>query len=89
MHIKRPDKTLWRAPIIPLFVHDKDGKQLIINALIDSGADNTVIPKTLAELLGLKEDEELETGGIGGKVKVKKSRMSITFNGVRERYREL
>lgn len=86
VHIKRQDKTLWRAPIIPIFVHDKDGKLLIINALVDSGADNTVVPKALAELLGLKEEDQLETGGIGGKVTVKKSKMSITIKGIRESY---
>jgi len=55
-------------------------------ALIDSGADNTVVPKDLAELLGLKENVESETGGIGGKVKTKKSRLRFKIKNNRESY---
>lgn len=56
-------------------------------ALLDSGADNTVVPKELAELLDLKEEkEDTDTGGIGGKVKVRKSRLRFRIKGNRESY---
>ena len=87
VHIPRPDGTLRNAPYIPLIVRDETGKSIQVVALLDSGADNTVIPKDLAETLGLKESEfESETGGIGGKVKVKKTRFSFILKGSRENY---
>ncbi len=68
VHVPRPDGTLRRAPYIPIFSIDKAGKLIRIVALIDSGADFTVIPKDLAALLGLKEDQQdIDTGGLEGK----------------------
>jgi len=56
-------------------------------ALLDSGADTTVIPKDLAEILGIKEKPpDSETGGIGGKVKVNESRFRFKLQGNRESY---
>ena len=87
VHVPRQDGTLRRAPFIPIIVRNKFGKTMNVVALLDSGADNTVIPKDLADVLGLKEHNvEAETGGIGGKVKVKKSRFSFRIKGVRESY---
>ena len=86
VHVQRLDKTLWRAPFIPVHIHDANGRTIIVNALIDSGADTTVIPSDLAELLGLKQTEELETGGIGGKVKVKKTKLNFILKGEHERH---
>ena len=88
VHIPRPDGTLRAAPFIPLTLRDSSDKQLRVIALLDSGADETVIPKDLAEVLGLKEQgDETDTGGIGGKVKVKKTRLSLRIGvGQRECY---
>ncbi len=87
IHVQRPDGTLRQAPFIPVHVRNKFGRLMKVVALLDSGADNTVIPKDLAELLGLKESkEESDTGGIGGKVKVKKSRLRFRLKGDRENY---
>lgn len=86
-HVPRPDGTLRQAPFIPIFVTNKFGKAMEVIALLDSGADNTVVPKDLAELLGLKEEKaDTETGGIGGKVKVKKARLHFRIKGNRESY---
>ncbi len=38
-----------KAPFIPVHVSGKDGRVMIVRALIDSGADNIVLPKILAE----------------------------------------
>lgn len=85
VHVPRPDGTLRRAPYIPLKITNKFGKPMDVVALLDSGADTTVVPKDLAEVLGLKlEDLETETGGIGGKVRVKKSRLSFRISGGHE-----
>ncbi len=87
IHIPRPDGSLRKAPFIPIKVRDKSGKPLKIIALLDSGADDTVIPKDLANILGLKEQkEETETAGIGGKVKVKKTRFNFIVEGKKEKY---
>lgn len=84
--IPRPDGTLRHAPFIPLFVRTKSGKLIEVVALLDSGADNTVIPKDLAEILELKELEETDTAGIGGNVKVKKTKLNFMIIGTREKH---
>jgi len=86
VHVSRPDKTLWRAPFIPLEVHEVNGRRIIINALVDSGADTTVIPKDPAEVLNLKQTDALETGGIGAKVHVRKTKLTFTLKGGHETY---
>lgn len=86
VRVPRADGTLRRAPFVPVFLTCDDGKKILVHGLIDSGADNTVVPKKLANLLGLKERDELETGGVGGLVKVKNSKMNLTLVGKREKY---
>lgn len=86
-HVPRQDGTLRKAPFIPIQITNKFGRSMQVVALLDSGADTTVVPKDLAELLGLKEElTETETGGIGGKVSVKKSKLRFIVNGRRESY---
>ena len=87
VRVPRPDGTLRKAPFIPIHVTNKFGKPMKIVALLDSGADDAVIPKDLADILGLKEGKvDVETGGIGGKVKVKKTRLRFRIKGDRENY---
>ena len=87
VHIKRSDGTLRKAPFIPIIVRNKWGQLMRVVALLDSGADYTVVPKDLAELLGLTESEhQEETGGIGGKVSVKNSRLSFDIKKDREKH---
>ena len=87
VHVPRPDGTLRHAPFIPVFVKNKFDKTMEVVALLDSGADETIIPKDLADILGLKEHEtDTETAGVGGKVKVKKSVLSFRIKGSREIY---
>lgn len=85
-HIPREDGTLRKAPFIPIFAHDENNRLVQIIALIDSGADNIVMPKELAEILGLKLGEEIETAGIGGKTKVRRTKLSFTVKKGREAY---
>ncbi len=74
--VHRKDGTLRRAPFIPLHLRDHSNRLLNFVALVDSGADTSVIPKNIATLLGLKEsDHDENTAGIGGLVKVKTSRI--------------
>ena len=84
--VPRRDGTLRKAPYIPIYVRIKEGKLIKVVALLDTGADTTVIPNDLAEVLGLKQTESLETGGIGGKTKVKKSRLTLEIKGEHEKH---
>jgi predicted aspartyl protease len=83
-HIPRTDGTLHRAPCIPVYERDAQGRVLEILALVDSGADTTVVPKKLADALGLQLGEESETGGIGGKVKARKATFPFMVRKGRE-----
>ncbi|MBI4150638.1 retropepsin-like domain-containing protein [Candidatus Woesearchaeota archaeon] len=87
VHIPREDKTLRHAPFIKILAEDAAGKKIELLALVDSGADSIVIPRDLAEVLGLKLGEEQETAGIGGKTKVRRTRFMFTVRSERESYR--
>lgn len=87
LHIPRADGTLRHAPYIPILLRTKFDKLVKVIALLDSGADETVLPYDLAELLGLTtQGEAFDTGGIGGSVKVKATRLPLTIEGKRESY---
>ena len=86
-HVPRKDGTLRHAPFIPIVVKNKFGQLMRVVGLVDSGADNTVVPKDLADLIGLKGNAlTTETGGIGGKVNVNRSRLRFRLIGERENY---
>jgi len=88
VHVPRKDGTLRRAPYIPIFVNNKEGKLIRLVALIDSGADYSIVPKDLAIFLGLKEHDvgEGKTSGIGGDVNVRGSTLRFAVKGDRENY---
>ncbi len=73
-------------PRINIEVTGKNTK-LEIFALLDSGADRTVIPEAFAELLKLKKGNKIKTTGIGGSAEGYESDIDLFFiglNGVRE-----
>ncbi len=88
IHVQRPDGTLKRAPYIIVYLRNKDGKLMKMVGLLDSGADNTVVPNDLAQILGLKEERNSddETKGIGGKVKTTSSKLHLRIKNERENY---
>lgn len=53
-------KGQWR-PIVPICVHAPNGKQLFVDALIDTGADMTLLTPAAAELFQLDLDQLPET----------------------------
>ena len=59
---------------------------MIVQALIDSGADGVIIPKIMAEFFGLEEGAISKSQGIGGVVHVKKSRITLTVKNEGESY---
>ena len=74
-----------KKPTIKITLHGK-GKtaSLDVYALLDSGADVSVIPKGLAEYLRLKFGKEDKAKGIGGEIKIHNSQVFITMKGKRD-----
>ncbi|MCP4259345.1 MAG: hypothetical protein GY774_17820 [Planctomycetes bacterium] len=75
-------------PIIPLQFTLKNGTPVTIAGLLDSGSDVILIPKDIAESLGLDIGKKAnEIDGVGGKVKVAKSRIRVRLDDGRRIYR--
>lgn len=76
-----------RTPTIPVTLKGDSSFSMKVLALVDSGADVSVIPKGLAEVLNLDLSKETQISyGISGEVKVKNSNMTITVQKNREKY---
>ena len=75
---------LIRRPIIPITIIS-EGKSLDVEALIDSGSDGCVIPKDLADAIGIKTTKTSEDIGIGGeKIKASVGQITITIDDGKE-----
>jgi hypothetical protein len=68
--VERPDGRVVKSPSIPVTLVGKAARYDVIG-LLDSGADVSVIPKDMAELLGLDLERKPveESRGIGGTVR--------------------
>jgi len=76
-----------RTPTIPITLKGKSITPINVHALIDSGADVSVIPKALAEFLDLDLTGEVDKSyGISGEVKVKNTKMGISLGKAHEKY---
>ena len=76
-----------KSPTIPVTLKGRSTFPIKVLALIDSGADVSIIPISLAELLNLNLPEEIQIAhGIGGEVKAKSSKMEIIVEKNREKY---
>jgi len=83
--IKRPDGTLVKTPSIPITLIGKESFDTVV--LLDSGADISAIPKSIAELLDLNLKGNVAFSyGIGGKVKSIESAVRIVVQKGHERY---
>lgn len=83
--MKRPDGTEVKTPSIPILLEGKEKIQTI--ALLDSGADISVLSKDVAEILGLDlSDEITPCYGIGGKMDSVNTRVEITVEKGHEHY---
>jgi len=85
--IQRPDPyPSEAAPAIPITLIGPN-ERLDVIGLLDSGADFCVIPKSMAEILGLKLNAKIEeVGGIGGDAKAIPSSMQLNISKGRENY---
>jgi len=85
--IKRGESSK-KLPYIPIDLKGEDGKNWFHTyALLDSGADISVIPSDFAELIGVKIGKEIAISkGIGGPVKVVNSTMNFQLKGDHRTY---
>lgn len=69
-----------RTPTIPITLKGGAETSIQVYALIDSGADISIIPKALAEVLDLDLSGKIHPSyGIAGEIKVKDSKMRVTI----------
>jgi len=65
--VNRPDGTSVKTPSIPILLRGKESLESV--GLLDSGADISAMPLSIAEILGLDLNrEKIDAYGIGGKV---------------------
>lgn len=84
--VKRPNGTEVKSPSIPVTLSGNGGKWDFM-ALVDSGADISAIPKSIAELLGLSLSGEPEqTSGIGGVVSAIQANILLEIQKGHEQY---
>lgn len=84
--VARSNGTNALSPSIPATLSN-GGTKYNIMVLLDSGADFSAIPKSIAELLGLDLNGEKEkTFGIGGEVSTVGSLMNIELERAHEKY---
>ena len=85
--IKRPDGNLIKTPSIPVTLIGNSSIRVEFMALIDSGADLSVIPQDVAELLDLKLDGKKDKSrDLGGEVDVVNTNMQINIKKGHEDY---
>ena len=83
--VKRPDGSEVKAPSIPILLSGKESFETL--ALVDSGADISAIPLSIAEILGLNlSGEKTPAYGIGGRVDSIETQMTITIAKGHEKY---
>ena len=83
--VKRPDGTNIKTPSIPILLNGFEKFKTI--ALVDSGADISVMPKAIAELIGLNISGEITSAyGIGGRVDSVETKANITIEKGHEHY---
>jgi len=84
---KRPYRDGNRSPSIPIFLKGKGNTSFQFIGLLDSGADYSVIPQDVAELLGLKIDGKREkVRGIGGWMDSINEKIMVTIGKGHENY---
>ncbi len=84
---KKVTNDIYR-PVIPLQFNLSDGTPVTVAGLLDSGSDVILIPRDVAESLELNVGRKTsEIDGVGGKIKVAKSRIKIRLDDGKRIYR--
>lgn len=77
-----------KTPSIPVTLSGNNATPIEVIALLDSGADLSVIPQGLAEFLNLDLDGKRgESHGIGGKIPIVESNLWVVLKKGHENYR--
>ncbi len=79
--------TVIKRPRLTLRISGDDA-DLEFYALLDSGADTSIIPLEFANILGLKKGKEIRTSGVGGVSVGYESSLNLSLvgvNGITER----
>lgn len=85
-YLERPEVGGSRLPLIPVTLIGPDA-QLDILALLDSGADFSAIPLSIAEILGLDvSGKKEEVVGLGGAVSAVEAVCTMLVSKGHERY---
>jgi len=86
-YIKRQDGVQKKLPYIPINLKGNCSFWVEVMALLDSGADVSVIPLDVAQLLDLDlTGEENKANGLGGEVRIKNSKMLVNVKHAHEDY---
>ncbi len=84
--IKRPDGFKCYGPWIPVTLRGSE-ETIELIFLLDSGADYTVLPIDIAEILGLDLSKQAEkTKGVGGEVDTIQSDVMVNIKNSHEEY---
>jgi len=83
-----PDKFTndTKKPVIKITLHGRNQMPIDVIALVDSGADVSLIPKGLADYLNLRKGKKEISKGIGGEIGIWNSSINITVRGGHERH---
>ena len=85
--IRRPDNTLVKTPSIPISLKGNCETIIEVMALLDSGADISVIPSDFAQLLNLDLNKErTKAFGIGGEVESIETSINLIISKGHENY---
>lgn len=80
-------KNDFKSPTIKVTLRGRAKRPLNVIALLDSGADLSVIPLSIAKILDLDLPEETsQSHGIGGSITTKRSKMIIILKKGHEDY---
>ena len=84
--VKRPNNIEIKSPSIPVTIWG-GGQRFEFIALLDSGADVSVVPLDVANLLGLDlSGEKEEARGIGGKVPAIQTKINLEVGRPHEKH---
>lgn len=77
-------KVIYR-PMMPLILEGHE--KIDVFAILDSGSDISIIPKEIAEILGIKSEGENEIYGLAGiPIKSREAKVKISFGKGHENY---